>query len=160
MSGMALATLGSNLVTAAPSVDWQTALETFLNTLSSPRTQRAYEGAVREAMEAAAEKWCTKYQWFNMVPMMRDLVNGGRGSANCNSRTELSCSSLRSPSIYYRITQTLPGVAGLGHTVDRITERVVAAVYATRDAVLVGELAISAIGYILRPTKVAALTLF
>jgi site-specific recombinase XerD len=52
MSGMALATLGSNLVTAAPSVDWQTALETFLNTLSSPRTSRAYKRAVEEAMRA------------------------------------------------------------------------------------------------------------
>jgi len=52
MSGMALATLGSNLVTAASSVDWQTALETFLNTLSSPRTRRAYKRAVEEATRA------------------------------------------------------------------------------------------------------------
>lgn len=51
MSGIALATVSSNLATAAPSVDWQPTLETFLNTLSSSRTRLTYERAVREAME-------------------------------------------------------------------------------------------------------------
>jgi hypothetical protein len=27
-----------------------------------------------------AEKWCREYPYFNMVPMMRDLFIGGRGS--------------------------------------------------------------------------------
>jgi site-specific recombinase XerD len=34
-----------------PCVDWQEALATFLNTLSSPRTAKAYQRAVVEAME-------------------------------------------------------------------------------------------------------------
>jgi hypothetical protein len=35
-----------------PLVDWREALTTFLNTLSSPRTARAYQRAVMEAMGA------------------------------------------------------------------------------------------------------------
>jgi hypothetical protein len=33
-------------------VEWSTALATFLNTLSSPRTAKAYQSAVIEAMDA------------------------------------------------------------------------------------------------------------
>jgi len=35
-----------------PHVEWRQALDTFLNTLSSPRTAQAYQGAVIEAMDA------------------------------------------------------------------------------------------------------------
>ena len=35
-----------------PPVDWRQALDTFLNTLSSPRTTKAYQRAVTEAMDA------------------------------------------------------------------------------------------------------------
>jgi hypothetical protein len=41
-----------NLTAPPPSVSWQAALKTFLDTLSSPRTRRAYERAVTEAIEA------------------------------------------------------------------------------------------------------------
>jgi hypothetical protein len=37
-------------------VNWQTALDAFLNTLSSPRTQDAYQRAVTEAMRAMGEQ--------------------------------------------------------------------------------------------------------
>jgi site-specific recombinase XerD len=47
-----LTTTSGDVVIAAMAIDGQTALETFLNTLSSPRTQKAYERAVTEAMEA------------------------------------------------------------------------------------------------------------
>ncbi len=45
----------TNLITRVPggdlaTVDWSTALKTFLDTLSSPRTRRTYERAVTEAM--------------------------------------------------------------------------------------------------------------
>jgi integrase/recombinase XerD len=49
---MALATTDGSSGTVSSLVNWQTALETFLNTLSSPRTQKAYERAVTEAMRA------------------------------------------------------------------------------------------------------------
>jgi hypothetical protein len=35
-----------------PRVEWRQALDTFLNTLSSPRTAQAYQRAVIEAMDA------------------------------------------------------------------------------------------------------------
>jgi hypothetical protein len=35
-----------------PHVEWRQALDTFLNTLSSPRTAQAYQRAVIEAMDA------------------------------------------------------------------------------------------------------------
>jgi hypothetical protein len=47
-----LTTIGGDATTVAPSVYWQTALKTFLDTLSSPRTQRAYKRVVEEAMQA------------------------------------------------------------------------------------------------------------
>jgi hypothetical protein len=49
---MALATTDGNSGAVAPQANWQTALDTFLNTLSSPRTQKAYKRAVTEAMRA------------------------------------------------------------------------------------------------------------
>lgn len=39
---------------AIPQVEWREALDTFLNTLSSPRTAKAYQGAVIEAMGTIA----------------------------------------------------------------------------------------------------------
>ncbi len=35
-----------------PLIEWEDALQTFLNTLGSPRTAKAYQRAVKEAMEA------------------------------------------------------------------------------------------------------------
>ena len=35
-----------------PLVKWEEALQTFLNTLGSPRTAKVYQRAVKEAMEA------------------------------------------------------------------------------------------------------------
>ena len=52
MSGIALTATSLGRVTIALSADWQTALETFLNTLSSPSTRRTYKWAVEEAMRA------------------------------------------------------------------------------------------------------------
>ena len=53
MSNLTTLTTGNgNLAAAVPSVSWQTALDTFLNTLSSPRTEKAYERAVTGAMGA------------------------------------------------------------------------------------------------------------
>ena len=49
---MALTAVSNEAPVTAMSLDWQTALETFLDTLSSPRTQKAYGRAVTEAMEA------------------------------------------------------------------------------------------------------------
>lgn len=57
----------------SPLVEWQAALATFLNTLSSPRTAKAYQSAVIEAMDAmgvdyvadvtaparSRPRWCT-----------------------------------------------------------------------------------------------------
>ena len=53
----------------------------------------------------------------------------------------------------------IPDVAGLDHVGDGIAKRAVVAVYAPCDSILVAELAISAIGHILRPAKTAALVL-
>lgn len=50
MSGTTLTATSGGLAT----VDWQTALKTFLDTLSSPRTRRAYERAVSGAMRDLA----------------------------------------------------------------------------------------------------------
>jgi len=49
---LAHAMSSSELATASDPVCWRRALKTFLDTLSSPRTVRAYERAVTEAMEA------------------------------------------------------------------------------------------------------------
>ncbi len=54
---MALATTDGSSGTVASLVNSQTALDTFLNTLSSPRTQKAYERAVTEAMRATDVQW-------------------------------------------------------------------------------------------------------
>ena len=40
-----------------PLVDWRQALDTFLNTLSSPRTAKAYQRAVTEAMDAVGAEY-------------------------------------------------------------------------------------------------------
>ena len=57
MSGnVALATTDGSSGAVGSFVNWQTALEAFLNTLSSPRTQDAYQRAVTEAMRAMGEQ--------------------------------------------------------------------------------------------------------
>jgi hypothetical protein len=54
-SNMALAKPDGDLAAVVMlAVDWQTALEMFLNTLSSPRTRQACQGAVKEVMPALA----------------------------------------------------------------------------------------------------------
>ncbi len=47
-----LTTSSGNLAAVAPSVSWRTALTTFLDTLGSPRTVRAYERAVIQGIQA------------------------------------------------------------------------------------------------------------
>jgi len=49
---MALATSDRSSGAVAPLVNCQTVLDTFLDTLSSPRTQKAYKQAVTAAMQA------------------------------------------------------------------------------------------------------------
>jgi hypothetical protein len=53
---VALATTDGSSGAVGSFVNWQTALEAFLNTLSSPRTQDAYQRAVTEAMRAMGEQ--------------------------------------------------------------------------------------------------------
>ena len=61
---------------------------------------REYNSSSAFGQSRPAEKWCLKYPYFNMVPMMRDLFTGGSGSANASSRTVLTpLSNVRSPFI-------------------------------------------------------------
>jgi len=53
-------------------VDWQGALTTFLNTLSSPRTAKAYQRAVTEAMEALGVDYVA-----GITPPMLAIYRGG-----------------------------------------------------------------------------------
>ena len=55
-----------------PFVDWREALETVLNTLSSPRTAKAYQRAVREAMEALGVDYMA-----DVTPPMLAQYRGG-----------------------------------------------------------------------------------
>lgn len=43
--------MSTDIQSTTPLVDWREALSTFLNTLSSPQTAKAYHRAVREAMQ-------------------------------------------------------------------------------------------------------------
>ena len=52
MSVMTATRTSRDLATITTVVDWQTALETFLNTPSSPQTRRVYEWAMAQALEA------------------------------------------------------------------------------------------------------------
>jgi site-specific recombinase XerD len=67
---VALATTDSGTVVSL--VNWETALEAFLSTLSSSRTQHAYQRAVTEAMQAMGEQ-----RVANLTPPMLAVYRAG-----------------------------------------------------------------------------------
>ena len=68
------------LTQTVPPVHWREALETWLNTLSSPRTRKAYERAVREAMEALGVGYVA-----NLTPPVLAQPAGRRPPAKAQS---------------------------------------------------------------------------
>ena len=58
-----------------PQVEWSEALETFINTLSSPRTAQAYRRAVIEAMDAIGAVYMTDVTAPDLARYRGDLVD-------------------------------------------------------------------------------------
>ena len=57
-----------------PLVEWQNALQTFLNTLGSSRTANVYRRAVREAMETLGIEYVADVMAFGLGQYCRGLV--------------------------------------------------------------------------------------
>ena len=55
--------------TTTPLVEWSEALETFINTLSSPRTVQTYQRAVIEAMDAMGVDYVADIARPNLAPV-------------------------------------------------------------------------------------------
>jgi hypothetical protein len=74
MDSRAITPVGNTNLTpnAVPLVSWREALDTFLNTLSSPRTAKAYRRAVIDAMEALEVDYV-----IDVTPPMLAQYRGG-----------------------------------------------------------------------------------
>jgi len=57
-----------------PLVEWQEALQIFLNMLGSPRTAKVYRRAVREAVETLGIKYVADVTAFGLAQYRRGLV--------------------------------------------------------------------------------------
>jgi site-specific recombinase XerD len=111
-----LTKISSDMAAAAMSVDWQTALETFLNTLSSPRTMRAYERAITEAMEAMGVDFVAKLTPPMLAEYRAGLVarlDADREDRLSPSTVNLKLGALRSFLHFCRVT----GVSALSKDV-------------------------------------------
>ncbi len=110
---MALATTGGSSGAVTSFVHWQAALDAFLNTLSSPRTQKAYQRAVIEAMRAMGERRVADLTPPMLAAYRASLV--ARLDVDCEDRlspstVHLKLAALRSFLYFCRLT----GVTLLG----------------------------------------------
>ena len=108
---MALATSDRSSGAVAPLVNCQTVLDTFLDTLSSPRTQKAYKQAVTEAMRAMGAQWIA-----DLTPPMLAAYRAGlvarldvdREDRLSPSTVNLKLGALRSFLHFCRLTGVTP----------------------------------------------------
>jgi site-specific recombinase XerD len=99
------------LTVTATSLTWQIALEPFLNTVSSPRTQQAYQRAVTEAMEAMGVELLAELTPPMLAEYRAGLVarlDADRGDRLSPSTVSLKLGALRSFLHFCRVTGVTP----------------------------------------------------